>query len=145
MAELFGLAVAVLQLLDYSIKGLETMTKVKKAPKTVQDLTSEMKLLQEVIKSVQPDPVRTGPNANAVGLEIALLRCQNDLNKLTIKLRKLVPTTNDGLWTRSWKVAVAISQEKDLTMRLKRHKDSLSLLLEQQHRSENDERFISHY
>ena len=143
MAEIVGLAAAVLQLLDYSIKGLHTLSKVKGAPANILDLTTEMTLLQEVMNTVKQDQA---PNAATVGIgiEIVLVQCQQDLDKLNTRLRKLAPITNDGLGTKSRKALTVAIQEQDLKTRLKRHKDSLSLLLEQQHRYDLIERYLSH-
>ena len=99
----------------------------------MQDLAREVELFQNIIKAIGTVPLS---NSTIALLKDILLHCLKDVNELRDQLQELAPATYDGLKTKSWKAIRTVLNEetmKTLLLRMESHKNSLSLLLQQQH------------
>ncbi|KAL9109627.1 MAG: hypothetical protein Q9187_008144, partial [Circinaria calcarea] len=130
MAEVIGALAAVLQLLDYSIKGLGIISKWKGTPKAIHDLAVQVQQLRGVMDALQTNPaIDTGAHP----IKDVLGDCLKDLQELQATFQRLDSNLGDGTIDRSWKAVRSITKETDIQTgcrKIERHKLTLSLVLE---------------
>ena len=125
MAEL-GVAAAVVQLLDSSIKVLGIVSKLRDAPSVTRDLLVHAERLERVVKSIQPHATANSETCSA------LQECLKDSGELKRYLEKLTVNADGDFLEKSWKAFLAVVKQGkigSICTKIQGHTTSLALLL----------------
>ena len=132
MAEVLGVVASVLSLLEYTIKSLGLISKLKYAPTAVGNLTEQIEQLEEVIKGIQND---SALNSNRDPLNTILQGCVRDISILQERLHVLTQKLDGGTIKRSWGAVVGVAKEKEFqeaARKIEVHKSTLLIYLQNQ-------------
>jgi len=132
MAEAVGTIPSVLTLLNYTVKTLNLVSKLRDVSPAVRSLVVQTEQLERVIKAIQSNDA-LDPNGDP--LNAILQSCTGDLSTFQTRFQKLARGIDGGAIRKSWRPVVAVVQEKEFqqaTRKIEAYKSTLQLHLQNQ-------------